>query len=202
MSGFLEWLAAQGDDGDPAAGANNLRNVTGADEKRPIGEFSPRGTSWQHLPVPDFPPWQQQAEVQGQDDDWDRNPDLWLYRERTVGLLRRYLRFSLETGRLPSMVGHEFFRSKLSAYPSATFEDRVILVRDVEKCIHRLEYWDQQLIARIILQEHNQGQAAHLLHCTRKTIQRRLPEVLDRLSEDFLKCGLLVAFPSPGEGGK
>src|SRR2546426_11018265 len=30
------------------------------------------------------------------------DPDLWLYRDRTVGLLRQYLRFSVEVGRLPS----------------------------------------------------------------------------------------------------
>lgn len=28
------------------------------------------------------------------------NPELWLYRERTIALLRRYLRISIEVGRL------------------------------------------------------------------------------------------------------
>ena len=37
------------------------------------------------------------------------NPDLWLYRDRTVGLLKRYLRYSVEVGRLPSLLGREFF---------------------------------------------------------------------------------------------
>jgi DNA-directed RNA polymerase specialized sigma24 family protein len=129
------------------------------------------------------------------EDRLDRNPDLWMYRGCTVGLLRKYLRLSLETGRLPSIVGREFFRAKITYYRSVTFEDRVIFVRDVEKCIGRLEYWDQQLIARVVLQEYNHGQAAYLLHCTRKTIQRRVPEVLDLLSDDFLKCKLLAAAP-------
>jgi len=127
---------------------------------------------------------------------------LWFYRSRTVALLRRYMRFSLETGRLPSVVGREFFRAKVTSYTATTFEDRVIFVRDVEMSLNRLEYWDQQLIARVILQEHNQGQAAHMLHCSRSTVQRRLSEVLDLLSEDFLRVGLLVALPSTDEASQ
>ena len=119
-----------------------------------------------------------------------------MYRKRTVGLLRRYLRFSLETGRLPSFIGREFFRAKVSYYAATTFEDRVILVRDVEKSLDRLEYWDQQLIVRIILQEHSHEKAARILQCSRSTVERRFPMVLDLLSEDFLRVGLLAEMPS------
>lgn len=35
--------------------------------------------------------------------DLDFDPDLWLYRERTVALLRRYLQSSIEIGRVPSL---------------------------------------------------------------------------------------------------
>jgi hypothetical protein len=123
------------------------------------------------------------------------NPELWFYRKRTIRLLHRYQRFSLETGRLPSIVGREFFRATVTSYRSVTFEDRVIFVRDVEKVLERLEYWDQQLVARVLLQEHSYDKAAYLLHCSRKTIQRRMPEVLDLLSEYFLGVGLLMEFP-------
>jgi DNA-directed RNA polymerase specialized sigma24 family protein len=68
----------------------------------------------------------------------------------------------------------------------------------VEKILSRLEYWDQQLIARLILQEHSQEKTARLLHCNCRTVQRRLPEVLDVLSERFLEVGLLVAVRSSG----
>jgi DNA-directed RNA polymerase specialized sigma24 family protein len=140
-----------------------------------------------------------EADAYVQDEFLNRDPDLWLYRDRTVGLLRRYLRFSLETGRLPSLVGREFFRAKITSYTATTFEDRVIFVRDVEMCLNRLDHWDQQIVARVILQEHSQGQAAHILHCCRKTVQRRLPVILDMLSEEFLRVGLLAALPSSGE---
>ena len=199
MSGFVEWIGAQADGGDPVENALTLRQPDKPQANTlPLNKASTPGGSWQELPAHNFPARPALSEAQLEDDPLDRNPDLWLYRDRTVGLLRRYLRFSLETGRLPSLVGREFFRAKITSYPAVTFEDRVIFVRDVEKCLNRLEYWDQQLIARIIFQEHSQEQAARSLHWGLRTIERRLPLALDLLSEDFLRVGLLAEAPSRG----
>ena len=120
-----------------------------------------------------------------------RNPDLWLYREKTVAILRRFLRLSLDTGRVPSLLGREFFRSKVSHRRLFTFEDSVIFVHDVERCLESLDDFSRQLIARIALQEYTHEEAAVILHCCSKTIQRNYPEALDRLSEIFLSVGLL-----------
>jgi len=46
----------------------------------------------------------------------ERDPELWLYRERTIAILAQYFRFSIEVGRLPSILGREFFRAKVSSY--------------------------------------------------------------------------------------
>jgi DNA-directed RNA polymerase specialized sigma24 family protein len=119
------------------------------------------------------------------------NPDLWLYREKTVAMLRRFLRLSLDTGRVPSLLGREFFRSKVSHRRMFTFEDSVIFVHDVERCLESLDELSRQLIARIALQEYTHEEAAAILHCCSKTIQRYYPEALDRLSEIFLAVGLL-----------
>ena len=43
----------------------------------------------------------------------------------TVTMLRRYMRYSIETGRLPSLLGREFFRTQVTSYTVVTFEDRV-----------------------------------------------------------------------------
>ncbi|HVO63386.1 MAG TPA: sigma factor-like helix-turn-helix DNA-binding protein [Terriglobales bacterium] len=120
-----------------------------------------------------------------------RDPDLWLYREKTVGLLRRFLRLSLDTGRVPSLLGREFFRSKVSHRRMFTFEDSVIFVHDVERCLESLDEYSRQLIARIALQEYTHEEAAEIMHCCSKTIQRYYPEALDKLSEIFLVVGLL-----------
>jgi hypothetical protein len=192
MRGLVDWIGAQADEPDPAENALNLREAN----EQALGDPS-ANNSWQVIPPHNFPTGLVAPdEARLQDDPLDRNPDLWQYRSRTVTLLRRYLRFSLETGRLPSIVGREFFRAKVTSYTATTFEDRVIFVRDVEKSLERLEYWDQQLIACVIFQEHGQEQAARILHCNRKMVQRRLPQVFDLLSEDFLRVGLLVALPS------
>jgi hypothetical protein len=197
MSGFVDWIAAAADENDPKNALNSPEPFAqGQSDEPSLDEPLPGREPWQELASHNFPARQAFDEAQLEDDPLDRNPDLWLYRKRTVSLLRRYWRFSLETGRLPSFVGREFFRAKVTYYTATTFEDRVIFVRDVEKSLDRLEYWDQQLIARIILQEHSQEQAARILHWGLRTVERRLPQALDLLSEDFLRVGLLAEAPS------
>jgi len=198
MSGFVEWMGAQAEEKDAGMGV-----IIGAKKAAPHNEGQlsretlPGGKSYPKLPAHNFPvEFGEEDVAERQYDPLDHNPDLWLYRGRTVGLLRRFMRFSLETGRLPSIMGREFFRAKVTSYTAVTFEDRVIFVRDVERCLNRLGDSDQQLIARVILQEYSQEHAARILHCCRRTIQRRVPEVLDLLSEDFLRVGLLAALPA------
>jgi len=120
---------------------------------------------------------------------------LWLYRDRTVALLRRYLRLSLQVGRLPSLLGREAIRAHVTCYRAATFEDAVIFVHDIERCLEGLPPFDKSLIALIVLQEHTQLEAAQILHCGQRTVARNFPEVLDRVSEVFLGRGILSPLP-------
>jgi hypothetical protein len=121
-------------------------------------------------------------------------PELWLYRQHTIALLRRYFRMSVELGRLPSLLGREFFRSHVTSYRMSSFEDGVIFVHDVERCLESLESDAQQVIARIVFQEYTAEETAELLRCARRTVVRRYMEALDHLSEIFLATGLLRAF--------
>ena len=121
--------------------------------------------------------------------------DLWLYRDRTVGILRRYMRLSIEVGRLPSLLGREFFRTRVTSYRVSTFEDAVIFVHDVEKVLEKLDAFDQEIIGRVVLQDYSQDEAARLMNCGRRTVVRRFPEVVDRISESFLDGGLLTRLP-------
>src|SRR5579872_3615472 len=126
-----------------------------------------------------------------------------IYRGRTVGMLRRYMRYSIETGRLPSVLGREFFRAKVTSYTVVTFEDRVIFVHDMETCLHRLDEFSQQVLARIVLQEYEHEDAARLLGCTRMTVHRVLLEALDELGAILVGVGLMDAMPAkPCQGGK
>ncbi len=131
--------------------------------------------------------------------DWQSDPDIWLYRKKTAALLRRYMRWSLEAGRLPSLLGRELFRAKISAFTATTFEAKVIFLHDVERCLDRLKSFDRQMVARVLLQEYDHESAARILQCTRRTLERRLPELIDELSESFLRSDLLERLPETTE---
>jgi len=69
----------------------------------------------------------------------------------------------------------------------------------MERCLDRLEHFDRQIIARVCLQQYDHDAAARILQCTRKTIERRLPELIDELSDAFLKAELLDRIPETNE---
>jgi len=121
----------------------------------------------------------------------EENVELWPYRERTVGLLRRYMRLSVETGRLPSLLGREFFRARVTSYQAATFEDVVIFVHDIERSLEKLDRFEQQLIAKIVLQEYSQWEAARHLNVGLRTVERCFPDAVDELTRIFLRGGIL-----------
>ena len=106
-------------------------------------------------------------------------------------ILRRYMRYSIETGRLPSLLGREFFRAPVTPYNMVTFENRVIFVHDMETSLNKLDEFSREIIARHILQEHDQEATARLLGCGKRTVQRYVPMALDLLSEILLDVGLL-----------
>ena len=118
-------------------------------------------------------------------------PELAFYRKYTEGMLRRYVRLSMEAGKVPSLIGQEMFRGRVTNYAVHSFEDVVIFVHDVEKCLARLDDAQQLLIRRIGLQEFTQGETAALTGLSIRTVNRRYSEALDRLTEIFLKLELL-----------
>lgn len=118
-------------------------------------------------------------------------PELAFYRKYTEAMLRRYMRLSLRVGRMPALLGHDAFRGKMSTYRVTSFEDSVIFVYDVEKCLKKLDGFSQQLIRRIALQEYTQGEAAGLMGVSLRTIVRRYGDAVDTLTQIFLDHRLL-----------
>ncbi len=157
----------------------------GVEEQAPADEAS-ENLSEQGLPEVAQQSWHaRQAAAE------DRERERRTYHGRTVAMLRRYMQYSIETGRLPSLLGREFFRAKVTSYTVVTFEDRVIFVHDMEKCLARLDEFSRQLIARHILQEHDLEATGKLLGCNERTVRTYVPIVLDLLSEILLKVGLM-----------
>lgn len=130
------------------------------------------------------------------DAEWEQERARRIYRARTVGMLRRYMRYSIETGRLPSLLGREFFRTQVTSYTVVTFEDRVIFVHDMERCLEKLDEFSRQVIARHVLQEHDQAATARLLNCSERTVRTYVPIALDVLTDILLEVGLLEGIES------
>src|SRR5579863_5132854 len=201
MSRMIE-IAAEADRPEIGADAGFPRRTRHLDDK-PSAEDLPA----QHFPAVEFPEHQFPAKAaeatpeipepiaeappppRGVEEARER--ERRTYRGRTIAMLRRYMRYSIETGRMPSLLGREFFRAKVTAYTVVTFEDRVIFVHDMEKCLDRLDEFSRQLIARHVLQEHDRWATAKLLHCNEKTVRRLTPLALDTLAEILLDVGLM-----------
>jgi hypothetical protein len=135
-----------------------------------------------------------QAAANPQETTPDHGPvtSLAFYRKHTEKMLRRYLYASMQVGRAPSILGDPIARGWASSRPVRTFEDAVIFVLDIEKCLDQLGSLDRQMLSRIVLQEYTQAEAASLLGMSVRTISYKLPQALDRLTEKLLETGLLV----------
>jgi len=205
MSEMVLTLAAGAEVRPPREAVKSARRAKGVDANALM----------KTVPAHQFPPRGDQYSLNVQDDrghaeetiDLDRlyeeRRQKRIYRGRTTAMLRRYMRYSIETGRLPSLLGREFFRAKVTAYRLVTFEDRVIFVHDMETCLHRLDDFSQRVLARIVLQEYEHEDAARLLGCTRMTVHRVLLEALDELSAILVGVGLMDAVPRNScQGGK
>jgi hypothetical protein len=184
---YVEWIAAVADD----------------------AAYSPQGDTEEGRPQTSGVGPQAELELiddPRQEESWEMERVRRIYRGRTVTMLRRYMRYSIETGRLPSLLGREFFRAKVTAYTVVTFEDRVIFVHDMERCLEKLDEFSRQIIARHILQEHDQAATGRLLNCTERTVRTYVPMALDLLSEILLDVGLLERADSNSkkscQGGK
>ena len=130
-------------------------------------------------------PWREVPEI-----------DLWFYRQRTVSLLKRYARASVEVGRLPSLLGRECFRARVTSYSMKNFEDVVIFVHDMEQAIGKLDPLQKRLVAMNILEDYSPAEMARLLGCSLRSMERIIPEAVDELSRVLLTTGLLVRTPS------
>jgi DNA-directed RNA polymerase specialized sigma24 family protein len=117
---------------------------------------------------------------------------LAFYRRHTESLLRRYLYASMQVGRAPSILGVPVARGWASSRPVRTFEDAVIFVLDVEKCLSRLSLLDREILSRVVLQEYTQVETAGMLGMAIRTIGYKYPLALDRLTEKLLAASLLV----------
>jgi hypothetical protein len=146
-----------------------------------------KGKTDQEQPV--AKPWEEQDE-----EEPASAPPICMafYRKHTERMLRRYLYSSMQVGRSPSILGDSVGRGWVSSRRVRTFEDAVIFVLDVERCLDRLGSLDRAMLSRIVLQEYTQAEAAALLGMSPRAISYKFPLALDRLTEQLLENELLI----------
>jgi hypothetical protein len=138
--------------------------------------------------------WERKPAVRPQTEPAAAQPpaNLAFYRRHTESLLRRYLYASMQVGRAPSLLSDPVSRGWASSRRIRTFEDAVIFVLDIEKCISHLGSLDREILSRIVLQEYTQAETAVLLGMAIRTISYKYPLAVDRLTEKLLAASLLI----------
>ncbi|MFT4112968.1 hypothetical protein [Silvibacterium sp.] len=123
------------------------------------------------------------------------DPSLAFYRKHTEDLMRRYLRISMDMGRLPSLLSRTVMRGRATSSRLRNFEDAVVFVIDVERCLARLDGQAQELVARITLQEYTYAETAELTGQSLRSIARHYGGAVDRLTALLMDAELLKLEP-------
>ena len=121
----------------------------------------------------------------------DPRPEMLCFRGQTLAIARHFFEISSQMGRLPSLLGREFFRARVSHHAIPSFEEQAVFVRDVELCLARLSDAHAEMITLIGLYDFSREEIAGMLRYSRTWVSLRVAEALDSLSEIFLRAGIL-----------
>jgi hypothetical protein len=146
--------------------------------------------------------WQRSSVLTGKVDEKDEQAfrsELFQYRYETVAMLQKYLAVSLDLGRLPSVLGGEMFRSKVTSYRISSFEDLVIFVTDFGACMNRLSECARRFIALHLFHEYSKEEAASKMGYDVRNARRIYCDALDEMSEILLRFRMIDAMDWIGQ---
>ena len=118
-------------------------------------------------------------------------PEMLCFRGQTLALIRHFFEISSQVGRVSSLLGREFFRSRVSHHAIPSFEEQAVFVRDVELCMAKLTPQRTEVLTLLGLYDYSYDEVSQMLQCSRTRVREWFNEALDALSEVFLKVGLL-----------
>ena len=124
--------------------------------------------------------------------------EMAFYRKYTEGMLQRFMTMSLETGRVPSLMGREMFQGNVSHCKVNGFDDVILFVHDVGNCMKKLSPGQQHLLRRIAMQGYTHGETAAMLGMSLRSVVRRYAEALDRMTSLLLERKMLETFVESG----
>jgi hypothetical protein len=118
-------------------------------------------------------------------------PEMVCFRGQTLALVRHFFEISSQVGRISSILGREFFRSRVSHHAIPSFEEQAVFVRDIELCLGKLSNGHAGVITLMGLYDLSDEEVAGTCHCSRRYARQWFAEAVDCLSEIFLEAGLL-----------
>ncbi len=122
---------------------------------------------------------------------FDPEPETVCYRGQALAIVRHFFEMSCQLGRLPSILGREFFRAKVSHHAIPSFEDQALFAHDIRQSLAKLGEDEMQVLTLIGLYDLTLDEAAEILHWSPGYISQRFAEALARLTQIFLDSGLL-----------
>ena len=132
------------------------------------------------------------SRVQEAAEDYDNTrSDALFFRGQTLAIVRHFYEIASQIGRLPSILGREFFRAKVSHHAIPSFEEQAVFVHDVEAALGRLREEDAEVIALVGLFQYSLDDVAAMLGRSRSGVAGRFADSIDRLAELFLAAGLI-----------
>ena len=121
----------------------------------------------------------------------DPRPEMLCFRGQTQALIRHFFEISSQVGRVSSLLGREFFRSRVSHHAIPSFEEQAVFVRDVELCLAKLTPERAEVLTLLGLYDYSFDEVGQMFQCSRTIVREWFYEALDALSEVFLNAGLL-----------
>lgn len=125
----------------------------------------------------------------------DRDEDLSeysIFRKHTWKLLQHYLRLSLDYGRIPSVLGGESMRARVSHSKVHTIEDDTIFIHDMSRCLEKeLNEEELRLMALVVFVDFTFEEAAANRGYSIRQTYRMFYDLMDRLTRAFFVRGFL-----------
>ena len=122
---------------------------------------------------------------------FDPEPETVCYRGQALAIVRHFFEMSCQLGRLPSILGREFFRARVSHHAIPSFEDQALFAHDVEQSLNKLAEDEINVLTLVGLYDLNLDEAAGILHRSTGYVSQSFGEALARLTQIFLDAGIL-----------
>lgn len=112
-------------------------------------------------------------------------------RSHTRSLMRRYVYARYQAARIYSCLDRRM-GGRVSCRPIRSFEDALVFVIDMDRCIEGLNSLDRDLLKRLLIQDYTESETAPLVGMSARSVANKFPLAIDRLTQRLIDRGLLI----------